>query len=699
VSRAQGCPAGHELAGAGRACNRCRLELIAARVREADPALPADHAWAAIETAAGNGAALGELARVLADGAGPLLVGAPPTVGRLVAELRARGSQLPAPVCARCGRADIELTASEEGGVCARCRRRQLACVCSVCGIVKPVAGRDAHGEALCAVCAPRPKRPCDRCGQVRVIARRARDGDGDLCDRCYKGPLAVCGVCHKTKPCHFAGVGRPVCASCSPRRTAPCAHCGQSLPPTVRWPEGPVCERCYRTALSRRGACADCGAERRLVAPPGPAARQCADCAGVAPLSACTACGTEERPYQAGLCVRCALAERAHHLIRDVDGPLAGVHSAIIAAPQPYSTHNWLRSGVSAAILTDIAAGTTPLTHEALDAHPHPRAANYLRHILVAHGVLPARDDAMVRLEAWVAAKLADVEPPEHRRVLRSYATWRVLRRARQRAQNARRPPTRTARAKVCLNAAVAFLAFLDNRGCAPAECSQADLDTWLDQGPPSAPEIADFIDWATERKLLTNLVMPSRTRRDGPALDDATRWAIARRLLHDNTIELGDRVAGCLVLLYGQQLSRIVTITRDQISDHHGAVRLHLGATDIETPEPLATLLTQLTHTRRPKTAVLPTPTRWLLPGLDPGQPLNAAHLGMRLRRLEIPAVTGRRAALMHLAGQLPAAVLADLLGLHPTTAAHWVRTAGGDWNTYAAHLIQDRHRDRQP
>ena len=45
------------------------------------------------------------------------------------------------------------------------------------------------------------------------------------------------------------------------------------------------------------------------------------------------------------------------------------------------------------------------------------------------------------------------------------------------------------------------------------------------------------------------------------------------------------------------------------------------------------------------------------------------------------------------MELAGQLPAAVLAELLGLHPTTAVHWVSVAGGDWNDYAAEVARSR------
>ena len=70
----------------------------------------------------------------------------------------------------------------------------------------------------------------------------------------------------------------------------------------------------------------------------------------------------------------------------------------------------------------------------------------------------------------------------------------------------------------------------------------------------------------------------------------------------------------------------------------------------------------------------------------------PVVSIELGDRLRKLGIRAQPGRRAALTHLAAQLPAAVIANLLGIHPTTAVHWVHDAGGDWNRYAAQLTQD-------
>jgi len=59
--------------------------------------------------------------------------------------------------------------------------------------------------------------------------------------------------------------------------------------------------------------------------------------------------------------------------------------------------------------------------------------------------------------------------------------------------------------------------------------------------------------------------------------------------------------------------------------------------------------------------------------------------------------PLTRGRRAALVDLAAQLPAAVLADLLNLSPTTAVRWMHEAGGNWNGYAAQLA--RTRNHQP
>lgn len=680
------------------AAQEAKRDLVARRVSQADPTVPADVVVGAIAAVATNARTLDVLVSALEGGPEALGLGAPPSVGRLVSELRDRGSRLPEPRCAGCARTHRKLTASEDGAArCPRCRRLKLATACSVCRVVKPVAGRGPTGEALCARCAPRPRRACSRCGRIRPIARRAHGADGDVCDSCYKGPIATCGVCGRDKPCNFAAAGRPICVSCSPRRSRRCAHCGDQRPPCAQWPEGPVCEPCYRAALSRRGRCSDCHQDRRLMAPPGPDARRCADCAGVDPLAACHSCGIEDRLYADGECVRCALRTRAARLLGDPDGPLRPVYEAIVAAPQPYSAHNWLRSSAAAAVLGEIVAGTLALSHEGLDAHRRRRGADYLRHLLVAYGVLAPRDDELARLEAWVASRLDSVTDAARRRLLRSYATWRVLRRARSRAKAAD-PAARTptGHARKTFNAAIAFLDFLERRDRVLADCAQADIDAWITEGPPNAPEVADFLDWAVDHYHVEHFPLPTPSRGPSPAtVDDDARWEAARRFLHDDTIELSDRVAGCLVVLYAQHLSRIVTLRTDQIEKRpDGVVRLKLGATPIELPAPLDALTVRLATERRPYSGVgSPPATPWLFCGLDPGRPLTAYQLGQRLQRHGLRPSDARRAALTHLAGRLPAAMVARLLNITPNTAVRWVRTAGGDWSTYAAQLAR-RH-----
>ena len=672
--------------------DRVRKELILRRVQEVDCDLARDDIDGAIDAVATNASALWVLARALERGHDPLVSGAPPLVGRLVTELRARGSVLEEPTCAVCGRPHPKLTASGAGAVCPRCRHRELATACSACGVVKPVGGRGSHGEALCARCAPRPRRVCSVCGRTRPIARRAHEGVGEICDSCYKGPVALCARCGRRRPCNFVAMGSPICAVCSPRQDSCCAHCGALRPASVRWPEGPVCEPCYRAALSRRGACERCGRDRRLVVPPGADARLCADCGGVPPLACCRSCGAEERLYADGECVRCALGTRARQLLGDPGGPLGAVYEAIVTAPQPYSTHNWLRSSAGAAVLGELVAGTLSCTHEALDAHPHRRGADHLRHLLVATGVLAPRDDEIARLEHWIAARLRSVEDPARRRLLRSYATWRLLRRARARSSGVDpRVRTPTQHAKTCLNAAVGFLAHLSDRGQDLATATQADVDTWLASGPPSARLVADFLDWAASRHHTERLNVPGPVRAAAPAIADDKRWQIAHRLLHDDTIDLGDRVAGSLVLLYGQQLSRIVTLTHDQVNLDKETARLELGSIAIDLPPPLDGLFVRLVAERRPHSGIAASQRRWLFPGLDPGRPLTAYQLGQRLQRLGIRPSSARRAALAHLGARLPAAMLSRLLGLTPNTAVRWARVAGGDWNTYAAQIAR--------
>jgi len=167
--------------------------------------------------------------------------------------------------------------------------------------------------------------------------------------------------------------------------------------------------------------------------------------------------------------------------------------------------------------------------------------------------------------------------------------------------------------------------------------------------------------------------------------------RWQHAQQLLHDDTLPTPDRVAGLLVLLYGQTLSRISRLQRADVeigADPNGTVvHVRLGADAIEIREPLAALLQCLpvlacTGAARSLTSDDP----WLFPGRRPGRAAHPTTLGQRLRCLGIDPRAARNGALLHLAEHVPVRVLADLLGLHTNTAERWGATSGTRWMGYA-------------
>lgn len=672
---------------------------VVAAVTAAAPALSSSQVQAAIAEVITHPAALRSLAAALRADPGALAVGAPPVVAALVTELLARGaSSLPVPACAACGRRGLPLTRSVAGGLCARCRRRELAEACARCGVVKPVAGRDSERRAVCARCADRPQRACGRCGRIRRIARRAHGDEPDICDGCFQMPSADCSRCGRHRPCSFASGPEPVCTGCAPRRVSACARCGKLAPPAANWTEGPVCDPCYTTALRHRGTCGSCHTTRRLVVPAGPEATTCADCAGLPATHVCTDCGIEDKLYERGRCERCALRRRTSELLggggEQIPAALIGVHEAIISTATPRTALNWLRNGAGARLLADIAAGELACTHQALDTHLQERAADYLRHVLVASGALPARDEELARLETWVGTVLSELTHAEHRRLLHAYATWRVLRRLRRRSADKPRARTATNYPRTQLLVASRFLNWLDQQGITLGECRQAHVDDWLTNGPAGYP-VRDFLGWAAEHHHCPALLVPAIGRTSGTATAADQRWSLLARLLHDDTIDLTDRVAGALLLCYGQQLSRIAVMTTGQVQRHPDSVSVRFGAHDITVLEPLASLLTDLLDNGRRYIGVgsPTTPSPWLFPGHLPGRPITPARLGERLRALGVRALPGRRATLLQLAAEVPAAVLADLLHLSPGTATRWTRDAGGDWSRYAASLALPR------
>jgi hypothetical protein len=635
--------------------------------------------------------------------------------------------------CARCGRTARIAARRPDGGICFACYNTDPDVVepCGQCGTPCRPTTRRPDGNPLCATCWSPPthtciscsqtkrawlttadgpvcqrcypryqsRRECGRCGRVRPIKKRATADNPDLCHACNHSPEAVCSGCGRTRPCQRGPDGALRCRSCTPRPRDTCCRCNRTRAVTARWPIGPVCGTCYLAILNSPSECGRCRASRPLIGLDTDGTRICGPCAGFDVDYTCTRCGRSGNPYATGLCAHCVLDDRLRILLAGPTGTISPqlqpVHQALAAAQHPRGVIGWLARSPSVALLAQLAATGEPLSHERLDELPPGRNEYYIRQLLVTTGALPERDDDLERLPAWLEQTLAG-KPVEHARLIRPFAHWFLLRRARRRASARRQPALAGSYLRTQITIALTLLAWLDEHDQALADLDQPSLDTWLAGGNTNSYNIRNFLIWATARSLAPELTVPLRPRQQPEQiLDETERWNLLRRCLNDNTITLDTRAAAALVLLFGLPISRIRHLTTDQLDVGEAGCFLRTGRHPLLLPPKLATLLTQLADT--PSTAARlskrDNASRWLFPGLTPGRPTSQVAFTHKLRDVGINARTARNAALVSLAGDLPIPILADVLGLHTATAERWVHLATSDWTAYIAERAEHR------
>lgn len=164
-------------------------------------------------------------------------------------------------------------------------------------------------------------------------------------------------------------------------------------------------------------------------------------------------------------------------------------------------------------------------------------------------------------------------------------------------------------------LRFAIAFLDALADRRLTLATAAQPNLEAWLTSDAATGRhELGEFIRWASVNKL-TALTLPSTTW-SGPAtaIQAQERWDQARRLLHDQTLDAADRVAGLLVLLYAQRAAGIARLSLDHLDFTPDATRLRLGPEPVALPSPLDALVAS---SRPPAVSTEPSETSDRRPG----------------------------------------------------------------------------------
>ncbi len=649
---------------------------------------------------------------------------------RALVEAGARTIRTIDPVCAGCGRRRRRQARSPTGGLCSACAARNRNSLCTLCGHTRRVERRDGSGGAICAGCVRRRGRlrrlddtaeqiiavfertgsPCAAQIVVAAIERTTPNLNARalLVEQLTSGPSPATSahrhpiVARLLADLRAAGVAIPAatCNDCDGpadplvihRSVVRCKHCATHCP-ICRHPRSrPAAERCRWCLIGPgRPTCTECGRAARGLQH-GDRCRQCHQRAD----RHCLHCGRTTKLTRAPdgwTCHPCALnIELDDHLgpASGLPGPLRALRAAMARADNPAGVRRWLRTTSGGRFLRRFATGQEPLTHEALDDAGDDRSISHLRALLVATDTLAADDRSLDRLERFFERYLdSRVADPTDRKIVRAWLRWHVLPRLRKRAASGASMDHSTNNARRALHFVTEFLNQLHRRRRNLRTVTQTDIDHWFAE-PSATPWLArQFLVWARQRQHL-----PARVRLPAtppkvvrPALDDPTRWAIARRLVTDDTLTVDDRVAAALVVIYAQPVTRVARLaTTDIHPGPDGTAIVNLDGNQVPIHQPFAGLINQLPH-RRTHGVTDQIGSGWLFPGGHAGRHVSPVILANRLRAIGIEPRNMRNTARGQLATEIPPALLGKLIGVSPATATRWATLTNANWAAYAA------------
>jgi integrase len=581
--------------------------------------------------------------------------------------------------CGRCWRHE------RSRGPCARCGRH---------GHLQRIYGTE---ECVCTHCYRNDAsnhRQCTRCGAFEFIEHR--DGDIMVCRRCYRKPLTVCGICGGKHQCWRGHDGHPICSTCAAKQRTKeaCRICHELRPVHVRSEAGDaICNRCAR----KREPCARCGKVLQVSARLPDLGPLCSACLKREPafFSNCQQCGVHGRTHHRGLCPACACPVVLNDLFSR-GGRLSPAARQVVDALlkcDAAAVLRWVQKTRNNGLAVAIRDLDRALTHERLDQLRSSKSREWLRNLLMDADTLPQRDVYLHRTEEAIKTSINAVGDRDDRNTLRSYATWHHLRKLRVQSARKGLKPGSGKGAQREIGSIADFLGHLHLKQSNLNSCRQHHVDAWSADNPTKA-SLHQFLTWAVRRGHAAGVTAhPKQTRRTRPTLPgDDQRWQLIQRLIEAADLETRDRVAGLLILLYSQPTARLIRIElADVATRDDGRITLRLGQIPLTLPTPLDQFIGELVAQRRGYAAVTASDNPWLFPGGRSGQHLSSEQMGQRMRNIGIPPQLARNTALIDLAGELPAAVIARLLGFNIKRAATWNIEAGNTNPRYAAALAR--------
>lgn len=375
-----------------------------------------------------------------------------------------------------------------------------------------------------------------------------------------------------------------------------------------VYWPGDQLCNSCFYTAMRTHGSCPNCGHDGVL---PGRQNRTdprpvCLTCAGIPGNYTCRACGREGEIYRRGECARCALRDDLCKILLHHPADTIAMQTLIevlCGVDRPESILTWKRNVKVLKLLGGIASGAIPLTHDGLTAAGRGIHVSHLRSLLQHHGLLPQRDEHLARFEIWLAAKLGAIDSSTVRTPVEQFATWHHLRRLRSESTPGQSSDGPKRSAKQEITETIKFLTWLEQtHRRTVTDCTQQDVDEYLASGPTTRHLIRTFFIWAKKSKVNTAVHIGFRQAKTTPTITQDQRLAWLKELLTGDSESLPYRVAGVLLLLYAQPLTKIAALQSTAISQADGETHIALGKDPLTRSRPFR-LSTQLPPSSSPQ------------------------------------------------------------------------------------------------
>lgn len=468
------------------------------------------------------------------------------------------------------------------------------------------------------------------------------------------------------------------------------CDRCGRVSKGLYSLLGGRICNACYSALRRNPSGCPSCSVIRVLAFVADNGTITCATCAGQPSRFACSGCGSEQ--YLTGShCGHCRLQQRLDELLGSettTRDELNRLRRYLANAPMdPRSVVRWLRRQDVAVTLRGMTNGNLPIGHAAIDQLPQKASTRYFRRLLITAGVLPQIHVLQHELSVYVSAVASTLERDSANKLRRFYR-WELLPRLHRRYRDSGRDLSigvlDVNRGQIRVIAR--FLTWVNEQGLTVAELDQSALNRYITRNSGREP-INHFIRWAMRSRLAGELLTFEQRRRVPlRVMTEEELWAAIDLLIERVDIDLAVRIVGLLALLYAQPLERSVSLTRDRVQASPQGASIRFGKTPVALEGSVGDLL-RLHVDAPPRRGFAAGSSDWLFEGLAPGAHLSAGYVRFRLGELGIYSRVSRETRMNLLAMRMPAAVIADVIGVADETADRRRARGGGAWAGYPA------------